>query len=69
MTASTMQKLATALLNEGYIVKKIEEEMTSFHEKYTGRIIVTIRPVEEEEEAEAKVIQLREEKEREEIPL
>ena len=70
MTALVMQKLATALLNEGFVVKKIEDETVgSFDrkdngEKYTGQLILTIRPV-DEEEAEAEAAQLRKAGERE----
>ena len=64
MTAMAMQKLATVLLNEGYVVKKIEDEMSGFYEKYTGRIIITIRSV-EEEEADAEDARFRKERERE----
>jgi hypothetical protein len=70
MTALVMQKLADALLNEGYVVKKIEEEqISSFDrkdngEKYTGQLIITVRPV-DEEEAEAEAARLRKEKEKE----
>jgi hypothetical protein len=68
MTALVMKKLALALLNEGFVVKKIEEEQKSFDrpvngEKYTGQIIIVIRPV-DDEEAEAKAARLRKEKER-----
>lgn len=70
MTALVMQKLAMALSNEGFIVKKIEDEqMSSFDrsqngEKYTGQIIIVVRPV-DDEEAEAEASRLRKEKERE----
>jgi hypothetical protein len=70
MTALVMQKLAAALLNEGFVVKKIEDEQRfSFDraengEKYTGQIIIVARP-EDEEEAEAEAARLRKEKERE----
>jgi hypothetical protein len=70
MTALIMQKLATALLNEGFVVKKIEDEQISSFgrhengEKYTGQIIIIARPV-DEEEAEMEAARLRKEKERE----
>jgi hypothetical protein len=70
MTALVMQKLATALLNEGYVVKEIkEEQISSFDkrdngEKYTGRLIITVRPV-DEEEAEMEAARIRKEKEKE----
>ena len=64
MTALVMQKLSDALLNEGFVVKKIEDETAGFHEdKYTGRIVITVRPA-EEEEADAEAARLRKEKER-----
>jgi hypothetical protein len=69
MTALTMQKLATALFNEGFVVKKIEDEQKhSFDrsengEKYTGQIIIVVRSV-NDEEAEAEAARLRKEKER-----
>jgi len=68
MTALVMQKLATALLNEGFVVKKIEDEQIhSFNrsengEKYTGQIVIVARPVDEEE---AEAARLRKEKEKE----
>jgi hypothetical protein len=70
MTALVMQKLATALLNEGFVVKKIEDEqLSSFDkprngEKYTGQIIIVARPV-DDEEAETGAARLRKEKEKE----
>ncbi len=70
MTALVMQKLATALLNEGFVVKKIEDEqLSSFDkpqngEKYTGQIIIVARPV-DDEEAETEAARLRKEKEKE----
>jgi len=69
MTALAMQKLATALLNEGYVVKKIEEEQISSFDRrdngehYTGQIIIVVRSV-DDEEAEAEAAQLRRKKER-----
>jgi hypothetical protein len=65
-----MQKLATALLNEGFVVKRIEDEQKSSFdrsdsgEKYTERIIIVARP-KDDEEAEAEAARLRKEKERE----
>jgi hypothetical protein len=64
-----MQKLATALFNEGYVVKKIEDEQKSSFdrsengERYTGHIIITVRPV-DDEEAEMEAARLRKEKEK-----
>ena len=69
MTALVMQRLAEALAKEGFIIKKIEdEEHSSFSrpnngEKYTGEIILKIRPA-DEEEAEAEMAKLRKAKER-----
>jgi hypothetical protein len=69
MTALVMRKLATALFNEGFIVKKIEDEQKSSFdrsengEKYTGQIIIVVRPS-DDEEAEAEAAQLRKEKEK-----
>ena len=68
MQALVMQKLADALGKEGFVIKKIEDaEIPSFSkpdtgEKYTGEIILRIRPV-DEEEAEAEKARLRKEKE------
>ena len=68
MTVLAMNRLASALLTEGFIVKKIEDEAKSSFdrsengEEYTGRIIITVRPVEDEE---AEAAQLRKEKQRE----
>jgi len=69
MTALVMQKLADALAKEGFIVKKIEdEEISSFNrtldgEKYTGEIIIRVRPA-DDEEAEAEMVRLRKEKQK-----
>jgi hypothetical protein len=69
MTALVMQKLATTLFNEGFVVKKIEDEQKSSFEKsengekYTGQIIIVVRPV-DDEEAEAEAARLRREKEK-----
>jgi len=63
MTALVMQRLAEVLLKEGFVVKKIEDEQSGFYEKYTGRIIITVRPV-DEEEADAEAARLRREKEK-----
>jgi hypothetical protein len=69
MTALVMQKLATVLFNEGFVVKKIEDEQKSSFdrpengEKYTGQIIIIVRPV-DDEEAEAEAARLRKEKEK-----
>ena len=70
MTVLVMQKLATVLLNEGYVVKKIEDEQISSFDRrdngehYTGQIIIVARPV-DDEEAEAEAAQLRRKKEKE----
>ena len=69
MTALVMQKLADALLKEGFVIKKIEDEQRSSFDRsengeiYTGQIIIVARPV-DEEEAEANAARLRKEKER-----
>jgi hypothetical protein len=55
MEGSTMRKLAEALDGVGFVVKKIEEETFSSYdrpatgEKYTGEIIIKIRPAKDEE--------------------
>jgi hypothetical protein len=70
MTALVMQKLAATLFKEGFIVKKMEDEQRSSFErsengeKYTGQIIIVVRPV-DDEEAEAEAARLRKGKERE----
>jgi len=70
MTESVVQRLAIALHGEGYAIKKIEDEQISSYDKplngeqYTGRIIIIVRPL-EDEEAEAEAVRLRKEKERE----
>jgi hypothetical protein len=63
-----MEKLGTALLNAGFVVKKIEDEKESSFirnengEKYTGQIIIVARPA-DEETAELEVSRLRKERE------
>jgi hypothetical protein len=70
MTALVMQKLATALLNEGFVVKEIKDEQKSSFDKpengeeYTGRIIIVAR-TKDDEEAEAEAARLRKKKEKE----
>jgi hypothetical protein len=70
MTALVMQKLANALFDEGFVVKKIEDEQKSSFdrfengEKYTGHILIVVRP-KDEEEAEAEAARFRKIKERE----
>jgi hypothetical protein len=70
MNALAIQKLATALFNEGFVVKKIEDEQKSSFdrsengERYTGNIIIVVRPV-DDEEAEMEAARLRKEKEKE----
>jgi hypothetical protein len=74
MNALVMQKLATALFNGGYVVKKIEDEQKSSFdrtengERYTGNIIIVARPV-DDEEAEMETARLRKEKERATPPV
>jgi hypothetical protein len=69
MTALVMQKLATVLFEEGFIVKKMEDEQRSSFdrpengEEYTGRTIIVVRPA-DDEEAEAENARLRKEKEK-----
>ena len=61
MTALVMQKLADVLAKEGFVIKKIEDEersSTNNGEKYTGNIIIKVRPA-DEEEAEAEIVRLR----------
>jgi hypothetical protein len=69
MEGSIMRKLADALGDVGFVIKKIEEksygqyDRPSSGEKYTGEIIVKIRPI-KDEEAEAEKIRAQKEKER-----
>ena len=69
MTALVMQRLADVLAKEGFIVKKIEDqEISSFNRsddgvKYTGEIIIRVRPA-DDEEVEAEIVKLRKEKQR-----
>jgi hypothetical protein len=55
MEGSVMRKLAEALDDIGFVIKKIEEEAYGQYdrpfsgEKYTGEIIVKIRPMKDEE--------------------
>jgi hypothetical protein len=55
MEGSVMRKLAEALGDAGFVIKKIEEEAYGQYdrppsgEKYTGEIIIKIRPVKDEE--------------------
>ena len=73
MTALVMQKLADVLAKEGFIVKKIEdEEINSFNRsddgvKYTGEIIIRVRPV-DDEESEKEIVKFRKEKNRGQNP-
>ena len=55
MEGLVMHRLSDALRNTGFVIKKIEEEsygrfdLPSGGEKYTGEIIIRIRPVRDEE--------------------
>jgi hypothetical protein len=59
MEMALMQRIADAIGDNGFVIKKIEEETYGYYdrpktgERYTGEIILKIRPI-EEEEAEAK---------------
>jgi hypothetical protein len=66
MEGSVLEKLAGALGTVGFVIKKIEEEAygqyerTLNGERYTGEIIIKIRPV-EDEEADAERLRVRKE--------
>ena len=55
MEGSVMRKLADALGDVGFVIKRIEEEAYSQYdrplsgEKYTGEIIIKIRPTKDED--------------------
>jgi hypothetical protein len=59
MEMALMQKIADAIGDNGFVIKKIEEETYGYYdrpktgERYTGEIILKIRPI-TDEEAEAK---------------
>ena len=67
MTAFIMQSLTGAVNAAGFVVKKIEDEVygsfdkPSSGEKYTGEIIIKVRPI-ADEEAELEGIRVRKEK-------
>jgi hypothetical protein len=69
MEGSVMRKLAEALDDVGFVIKKIEEEpydnfnRPSSGEKYTGEIIIKIRSV-KDEEADNEKLQVRKEEEK-----
>lgn len=69
MEGSVMRKLAEALGDVGFVIKKIEEETydqydrPSSGEKYTGEIVVKIRPM-KDEEADIEKFRVREEEEK-----
>jgi hypothetical protein len=69
MEGSVIRKLTDALGDAGFVIKKIEEESYSRFErpfsgeKYTGEIIIRIRPA-KDEEADIEKIRAREEAER-----
>jgi hypothetical protein len=69
MEGSVMRKLAEALDDVGFVIKRIEEEAygqydrPSSGEKYTGEIIIRIRPV-KDEEADIEKIRTRKDEEK-----
>jgi hypothetical protein len=69
MEGSVMRKLAEALDDVGFVIKKIEEEAYSQYDrsssgkKYTGEIIIKIRPV-KDEEADIEKIRVQKEEEK-----
>jgi hypothetical protein len=69
MEGSVMRKLAEALGDAGFVIKKIEEETYGYYdrpgtgERYTGEIILKIRPV-TDEEADIEKIRVRKEEEK-----
>jgi hypothetical protein len=71
MEGSLMRKLADALGDVGFVIKKIEEESygrfdrPDSGEKYTGEIIIKIRPM-KDEEADVEKLRVRE---KAELPL
>jgi hypothetical protein len=69
MEGATMRKLADALSDVGFVIKRIEEESygqydkPSSGEKYTGEITIKIRTV-KDEEADVEKIRARKEAEK-----
>jgi hypothetical protein len=69
MEGSVMQKLAEALDDVGFVIKRIEEiaydqyDRPPSGEKYTGEIIIKIRPI-KDEEADIEKIRVRKEEEK-----
>jgi hypothetical protein len=69
MDGSVMRKLADALGDVGFVIKRIEEEAYGSYErppggeKYTGEIIIKIRPA-KDEEADVEKLRARKEKEK-----
>jgi hypothetical protein len=61
MEGSVMRRLAEALGDVGFVIKRIEEEAYSHYnrpssgEKYTGEIVIKVRPVKDEEADAEKV--------------
>jgi hypothetical protein len=75
MEGSVMRKLAGALDDVGFVIKKIEEEPYDNYnrppsrEKYTGEIIIKIRPVKDEEADIEKIRAWKEEEKARNKPL
>jgi hypothetical protein len=69
MTGAVMKKLAEALDEVGYVIKDIKDEEYSGYgqpasgERYTGLMVLRIRPA-EEEEADAEKLRARKEAEK-----
>jgi hypothetical protein len=69
MKGSVMRKLADALEDVGFVIERLEEEpygqydRPSSGEKYTGEIIIKIRPI-KDEEADADKIRVQKEEEK-----
>jgi hypothetical protein len=71
MDGVRIQKLAEAVRDAGFVLKKFEEETYGHFdrpdsgERYTGELIIKIRPVEQEEyEQELVLARIRKERER-----
>jgi hypothetical protein len=69
MEGSVMRKLADALSDVGFVIKRIEEESYGPYDrpsgegKYTGEITIKIRPVKDEED-DAEKLRARKEEEK-----
>jgi hypothetical protein len=74
MEGYVMRKLADALGDVGFVIKRIEEEAYGQYdrplsgEKYTGEIIIRIRPA-KDEDADVEKLRSRKEKERAKPPV